>query len=132
MTTTDFWEPYRTSGKVYLPTITKARWVKRFQIGPYRAIVGTDCESTGPIHYTHILYIFKEGEDRPYLAVSSEFAYGTGEDGIRHVCLFFGGSHFNAGPSSDWADLEKFTQKALELVADVLHVTDKPQELSIS
>ena len=127
----DFWKPYRESDKRYMPAITKARWVRRFQIGSYQAVVGTDCESVGLIHYTHVMYVINDKDKHSCLAVTSEYTDNIGNDGNRCLCLFFGGSHFNSGVSKDWIDLDNFVHRALELIIEPLGITEIPQEIPL-
>ena len=131
--TDNFWKPYRESTKRYMPTITSVRWVRRFQVGSYRAIVGTDCDNVGGICYIHVMYVFRENDDQPYMAVVSEYALGQVSAESPFFCLFFGGSHFNMGSSSDYVDLEIFTQKALKTIIEPLGVqSGTPKELPLN
>ena len=117
----NFWKPYRESSQRYLPAITSARWVRRFQLGSYRIMVGTDCDSVGATCYIHVVYIYKEiDKDQPYLAVTSEYARDLVSPDSPCLCLFFGGKHLNMGPSPAYVDLKFFTQKALEVIVDPL------------
>jgi hypothetical protein len=116
--------PGRTT---YLPAITAARWVHRFKLGPYQAVVGTECQSQGTISYTHVLYLFEGADRRPLLAVAAEHADDTGEDGSRCLALFYQGTHYNFGFSHEWADLEQFTAEAIAIAAERLGVTDLTQ-----
>jgi hypothetical protein len=124
----DFLNPYR---KDYMPAITKARWVRYFQLGLYRAVVGSDCESIGSIQYAHVMYVFKKLEQHPCLAVTSEYSDEFGEDGSRFLCVFFAGSHLNTGFSRDWADLDSFIHKALEMAVRELNISEAPEELPL-
>lgn len=121
--TKDFWEPYRESHKRYMPAITYVRWVRRFQLGSYRVLVGTDCDSNGPIFYVHILYVFKENDEQPYLAISSEYVAGQVSADTPCFCLFFGGKHFNTGCSAENVDFDTFTRKALEALIEPLEAS---------
>jgi hypothetical protein len=110
---------------IYLPAITTARWVRRYQLGPYRAVLLTECKSVGQIHYTHVLYIFGD-ESRPVLAVTAEYSDDAGKDGQRFLTVFYKGVHYNCGLSLEWADLELFERKALQLAAEQLEISDPP------
>jgi hypothetical protein len=130
--TDSFWEPYRASTQRYMPAITSVRWVRRFQVGTYRAILGTDCDGDGSICYIHVIYVYRENDDKPYLAVSSEYACEQGPVDSPCLCLFFGGKHFNMGTSPKYVDLEIFTQKALEIIIDPLGSSETPKELPLN
>lgn len=126
----NFWEPYRKATRKYLPAITNVLWVRRFRLGPYCTQVGTNCDSLGPIHYIHVMYVFKGNDELPCLAVSSEYT-DQASSNSPFFCLFFGGAHFNMGSSPDFADLEFFTRKALEAIVEPLEIqSEHPEELS--
>lgn len=129
----NFWKPYRESDKRYFPAITNARWVKRYQIGAYQALVGTDCDSIGLVGYFHVMYVYEGNEGQPCLAVASEYAREMSSNDAPFFCLFFGGTHFNKGASQEYKDLEIFTQKALETIIQPLElVSETPKELPLN
>ena len=132
MTAEDYWARYRNSDRVYLPAIKKALWVRRFAVGPYEALLGTACESVGPLKYHHVLNVYSPGRDRPYLVVASEYDAEMGDAEKPFLTIFFGGVHFNQGASADWRDLSQFTEKALEALKEPLQVTDPPSELPLN
>jgi hypothetical protein len=118
--------------KIYFPNITKATWVKYYRIGPYRAVIGTHCESVGKIYYVHVLYLFGDEKGHgPLLAFASEYADLTGKNGERCLSLFQNGVHYNMGFSKDWADLELFIPKALQVAAERLGIEEKPEEVIV-
>ena len=119
----------------YFPSLKRARPVKRFQLGPYLAVVFTDCESLGTVQYTHALFVLPEDSSEPRLAVAAEVNALHGQpgheaSGSHFLGLFPGSGHLNFGDSNDWADLETFTGKALELAAERLGIPDAPQEIT--
>ena len=132
MPATDFWDRLRTSPNVYLPAITRVRWVKRFAIAHYYALLGTNCESVGFFKYHHILCVFKLDLERPYLVVASEYDPGTGYPERPFFTIYFGGAHLNQGSSADWVDQQKFTAKALESIVEPLQLSEAPQEVPLS
>jgi hypothetical protein len=123
--TENFWKAYRKSPQRYMPAITYVRWVRRFQLGPYRILVGTDCDSEGVISYLHVLYVFKENDDRPYLAVSSEYANGHVPADSPFFCMFFGSKHLNMGSSPENVDFDTFTRKALKAIIEPLDASEE-------
>lgn len=130
----DFWKPYRESTKRYMPAITSMRRVRRFQVGSYRTIVGTDCDSNGLIFYFHVMYVYHANDDLPCLALVSEhYASDTALAQKPFFCLFFGGTHFNLGSGPEWVDLENFTQRALKEMIEPLGLSplDVPIELPL-
>jgi hypothetical protein len=109
---------------MYLPTITNGKPARSYLLGPYTAILFTDCESKGFIDYLFILYIFREGDRRPFFAVASEMNRVTARMGLRgrFLGVFPGQGHHNLGLSQDWTDIDKFTRKALQVAAHYLEV----------
>lgn len=118
---------------MYLPMLTDARVVNRYKIGPYLAVVLTDCKSDGVITYQHVVmvYIFEtepggESRPRPVMAVAAERSEILDDHDSYFLGVFPGDGHLNMGHSSDWANLGKFTTRALEVIAGHLDLTDPP------
>ncbi len=101
-------------GFQHWPEIAKARLVKQFSVGNYRAILVADCESTGMVRHTFVLYFRKQEEAEPYFAIASELSDALPDEGKRYLALFYLGIHVNIDYSSDWLDIEKFTARALK------------------
>ena len=101
---------------MYFPQVKSGRLVEQYQLGDYVGMVITDCSSESLVHYEHILFMFRSGEENPCYAVAAEMseAAATVTDGL-FLGVFPGAGHVNLGVSADWRDLEKFTAKALEL-----------------
>jgi hypothetical protein len=119
----------------YFPALKRARPARRYQLGPYLAVVFSDCVSMGTVQYTHVLFVLPENGTEPRLAVAAEVNTLHGQPGFEasgshFLGVFPGSSHENLGASDDWADLERFTRKALELAAGRLGVADAPQEIT--
>jgi hypothetical protein len=85
----------------------------------------------GPVEYLHVLFVFKPGLERPYLVVASEYPEGAADPTSPFLTLFFGGTHFNRGHSSDWAELDKFTEEALLCIVEPLGMTETPYEVPL-
>ena len=116
---------------MYLPTIKNARPVYRYQIGAYGVVIVKDCESYGKIRYNFVLYVLHPDTNEPIFAVTSEKSNFTGKP-MPFLGVFPGSGHENLGMSEDWADLDKFTARALEIVAERFKIDSKPQLLPIS
>lgn len=122
----------------YWPAVKGGTPRRRFRFGEYEALVLTDLQSTSPIKYLYVLTVFKMPEKTLRLCVASEtnLLYGrkilgdqpfeTG--GSHYLGLFPGQGHVNLGPSNDWADLEKFTAKAISVARERLAVADPAVE----
>ncbi|MBI1257187.1 MAG: hypothetical protein GC204_06925 [Chloroflexi bacterium] len=116
---------------MYLPAIKNARPVYRYQIGSYVAVIVKDCESFGKIRYNFVLYVLDPVSNEPIFAVTSEKNNATGNL-IPSIGVFPGSTHENLGMSEDWADLDKFTSRALEVVTERFQINSRPQLLPIS
>ena len=121
---------------MYMPAIIDAHHVESYVMGPLLTMVFTDCKSEGPVKYTHVLFVYifdpeadeKTGMQR-LMAVAAEvnqspFANTTGS---HFLGVFPGSGHINMGSSDSWADLEKFTEKALEVVAEKFNIAQAPR-----
>ncbi len=121
---------------MYFPLLKDARPVRRYRIGTYLATLLTDCVSAGHTQYAHVLIVFKEGIPQPCFAVASEVnqmrGLGLKESDSHFLGVFPGDMHHNLGASKEWADLEVFARKALELTAGHLAVTQTPEVLPAS
>ena len=118
---------------MYLPMITNARVVSRYKLGPYLAVILTDCKSDGLIAYQYVVMVYffdpEAGRDtrpRPVMAVAAEKNQMLEDQNACFMGVVPGDGHLNLGHSSDWVDLRKFTAKALEIIASHLHTTDPP------
>jgi hypothetical protein len=103
--------------------------VKLFSVGFYRAVLVTDCESVGSVYYNHAIYFRERDEPVPLLAMASEIADTIPDIGERCLSMFYHGSHYNFGFSSDWLDIEKFTDRAMSIALNHLSVSESVQEL---
>jgi hypothetical protein len=118
----------------YVPLIKGGQVKRRYGLGPYRAELMGRIESASLTDYLYVLAVFKDKASEPCLVVTSEVnadCWNIG-GGSHFLCVFSGEIHSNMGASDDWADLEKFTSKALSLAASELRVFDSPRELAIT
>jgi hypothetical protein len=125
---------------MYLPTITDGRRVATYTIGPYIAIVLTDCESTGMIEYKHAVFVYlpdpHDDQVRPQvvMAVAAELTplnlTSKQEDQAPAYFLgvFPGDGHRNMGLSTEWGDVNKFTKKAISVIQDHFKITQAPRK----
>lgn len=92
----------------------------------------TEVQSLGSVEYLYVMPVFKVPENTLCLCVAAEKnrmhgrklpGDGTFDPGGSHFLgLFPGQGHLNFGSSNDWADLDKFTAKALDLARGHLKV----------
>jgi hypothetical protein len=117
---------------MYLPTVKSGRLVERYLMGEYIGLLVTDCESDGLIHYDHVLFVYREGDQSPCYAVAAEMnkLMIQHEEG-RFLGVFPGNGHMNMGMSPHWRDLDKFVQRALEVVMEHFKIEVIPEVLPI-
>lgn len=126
---------------LYLPDLSEARFVRQYafrhaEMGACCCVLVSDCQSPSPIQYAHVMYVYEHGDFLTgdiCLAVSSEAnRMAVPGDGRSHfLCIFSGSKHINLGPSDDWADLDKFTARALEVVAQQYSLENPPEEIPV-
>ncbi|MEO8396946.1 MAG: hypothetical protein ABI700_28380 [Chloroflexota bacterium] len=113
---------------MYLPSLRNARPAYRYRIGNYVAVIMTDCESIGAIEYTHVLFLLDPNLPNPIFAVAAEVNTMPFTEGPTRLFLgvFPGSRHENHGLSADWVDLDKFSGRALQIVAERFEIAETP------
>ncbi|GAB4338831.1 MAG: hypothetical protein Kow00117_20080 [Phototrophicales bacterium] len=121
---------------MYLPQIKGGRTVSRYTLGAYIVVFVTDCESVGMINYLHVAFVYlpdpTDPENKPQIvmAVAAERSTATEmfmkDSSTYFLGVFPGDGHMNLGASPDWADLTKFTRRALEVIAQHLNIQKPP------
>jgi hypothetical protein len=116
----------------YWPAVKGGKPWRRFRFGDYQALVLTELESVGFIEYLHVMAVFKVPENKLCLCVAAERnrmherklpGEGTSDSAGSHFLgLFLGKVHMNFGSSNDWANIDRFSARALELACDHLKV----------
>jgi hypothetical protein len=83
------------------------------------------------------MYVYEQGDfltGRPCFAVAAEVNRLASPDSGRSLFLgVFPGEprHINLGASDDWADLEKFADKALEVIVEHFSLSKAPEEIAV-
>ena len=117
-----------------IPNWLKAAQVRRcYKLGPYRANLLGRIESASLTDCLYVLAVFWEEATEPCLVATSEVnaqCWNIG-GGSHFLCVSYQDVHRNMGASDDWANVEKFTSKALSLAAAELGVKESPREISI-
>ena len=106
----------------YWPVVEGGTISRVFHLGRYRAALRTGMRSPGSVQYLYALFVFREPEAKLCLCVASE------ENGFRleppsgshFLGVFPGEGHVNLGASDDWADVDLFTPRALEVAGERL------------
>jgi hypothetical protein len=109
-----------------------------FRFGQYSAAVFTDVVAAGTTEYLYLMPVLRVVDQKLCMVVSSEknrmygksfSGDGTPDMGESHfLCVYPGDEHWNLGSSNDWADLDRFTAKALEVAREHLGVEDPAVE----
>ena len=113
---------------MYLPAISTARPVQGYLLGPYTAVLYTECKGTGKmIDYRHVLLVFREGTSSPFFAVAAETnPFMRGSEHGYFLGVFPGSGHHNLGFSAEWSDVEKFAAEAVRVAMRYLSVNALP------
>ena len=119
------------------PIIKSARTRRRYDFGEYEAVFLDliENDSQTMVQYEFIIPVFRKGDKRPCLFITSErndpgpadFLKELGmaesdfatepDEGSHFLCMFEGDRHFNFGHSNDWSDPGKFEAEALQRLA---------------
>jgi len=108
---------------MYAPMIINAVEAESFKLGLYEAHLLKDIQAQGHIRYLYVLQLSMDG--KPCLYISSEENAMAAElgGGSHFLCAFEGDRHLNFGCSDQWADLETFKAKAIEMAKERLSVS---------
>jgi hypothetical protein len=130
---------------LYLPHLSQGRIVRAFRFecagaDPLWCVLLTDCVSPTPVRYAHVMVVHRGATfltTPPSFAVSSEVNKTAAPDSGRShfLCVFpgqGGPQHENLGGSDDWADLGKFEERALALIAQRLGLATAPQAMDVT
>jgi len=110
------------------PLIKRATMLRKYRLGPNVTGLYGNIESAGSMQYSFILAVQRDTERQPFVFVTSEVSVLAHAMGPSHVLgIFEGDRHVNMGFSDEWADLEHFTMRALEIAAGYVGVTDPPK-----
>jgi hypothetical protein len=103
----------------YTPAIKSANPKWKLQVGRHTAVMFDNIESTGSIQYKYMIGVYDENRQAVFYVTSEVNRVAKRHGGGSHfLCIFNGGSHLNKGGSDDWADEEKFTEKAMEIIME--------------
>jgi len=108
------------------PKINTAIPKRRYQVGPFSAVVLGDIDSGDEHDYQYILAMVEEGKDQPGFYVSAERA--TGEDAKRgryRMRILAPWGTEVLGCSDRWAGVDNFVGDALSITMAKLAITDE-------
>jgi hypothetical protein len=125
----------------YLPDLADAQFVRHYffrhpQHGPCSCVLVTQCKANSPnLQYAHVMYVYEQGDfltGRPCFAVAAEVnRIAPPGSGRSYFLGMFPGEpqHVNLGASDEWADIEKFADKALEIIVEHFALSAPPQDI---
>lgn len=110
----------------YWPLIEGGTVSRLFTFADYRAGLLTGMRSLGAVQYLFVMLIFRAPTNELCLCIASEAnePFDQHPVGSHFLGLFTGDEHRNLGASNDWASMELFTARALELAREHLKVSD--------
>jgi len=101
--------------------------VRQYLLDPYFAVLLTQVEGVGPVELLHVLVVYKTGEPEPVFFVTAELERGdtATEPRVPCLCVFAeDGTHSHLERSAEWADVERFAARAVEMVKERYGVTE--------
>lgn len=103
------------------PTITTAIPKRRYQFGPYQAVLLGEIESPDPVRYRFILALVRTGDARPSVFIACEKnPRSQAQDGSHRLRILSESVSEDLGSSDDYADADAFAAAALAAAARVL------------
>jgi hypothetical protein len=111
------------------PTIRTAIPKRRYQFGEFKAVALGDIQSNDAREYQYILALVVEGGTEPVLYVTAE-SNTEAEPGSHRMRVYTKSDGRDLGAADAWADLDRFTDAALEVASRILKLSDEvPQRL---
>ena len=106
------------------PTITTAIPKRRYQFGPYQAVLLSEIESPDAVRYRYIMALVRTGDARPSVFVSCEKnPRAQAQNGSHRMRIMSEQANEDLGSSDDYADADAFADAALNAAARVLGLT---------
>jgi hypothetical protein len=107
------------------PGIRTAIPKRRYRYGDFTVVVLGDIESSDGIDYQYIMAVVKGVDTEPGLYVTAEKSGGTGQksDYTMRILMRDGAEVIATSPA--WGELKAFVQEGLEIVGDVLDLSDE-------
>ncbi len=106
------------------PRMLYAERKSEFKLGRFTAIYWHRIETDQDVRYQYIMAVHETETDLARLFVTSEFDPSGGQEGEAKRSLYVYGEdgREDLGESADWADEEKFKNKALQVTMDKLEI----------
>ena len=105
------------------PLIADARPLRRYQLGDYRALLLGDIQAGGRVQYLYVLEVYDPTRQRCFAVAAEKNSFPDPDEPPSYFLGVFNGDwHDNLGRSEEWGDLDKFTDRALEIVCNELQI----------
>ena len=112
---------------MYGPPICDAKPLRYYDMGSHVGVLFGELACAGLVEYLYVLAVSPINDENNLFYVTAErnqmeeaIPGLEGGRGSHFLCTFEGGLHSNFGSSDDWADVEKFEARALEMAAERL------------
>lgn len=110
-------------GRKYWPPIGTARALRRYQFGDYRALLMDNIQASGRVQYLYVLEVYAPTGGRCLAVASEKNSFPDPDEPPSYFLgVFHGDCHDNFGRAEKWGDLDKFVERALEIVCEELQV----------
>ena len=98
---------------------------RRYKYGEFTVVVLDDIESNDGIDYRYIMAVVKGADSEPGLYVTAERATRTGQqsDYAMRILMRDGAEVIATSPA--WSELDAFVREGLEIVGEVLDLSDE-------
>ena len=98
---------------------------RRYRYGEFTVIVLGDIESSDGIDYRYILAVVKGTDTEPGLYLTAEKTGGTGRQSDYTLRILMRDGAEVLGTSPAWGELEPFVREGLDIVGEVLDLSDE-------
>ena len=104
------------------PEMLYGERLSEHKLGKYTGILWHRIESGCSIRYEYIMAVHDSETDLACMFVTSEINEGStkSSDGSHYLGVFHNNEYERIEPSSDWADAEKFRNRALQITMEKL------------
>jgi hypothetical protein len=110
---------------MHKPGIMTAIPKRRYRYGEFTVVVLGDIDSNDGIDYRYIMAVVKGADPEPGLYVTAEKAGRTGQQTgyVMRLLMKDGAEVIATSPA--WGDLDTFVQDGLEIVSEILELSDE-------
>jgi hypothetical protein len=107
------------------PGILTAIPKRRYKYGEFSVVVLGEIESSDGIDYQYVLAVLKGSDPAPGLYLTAEKAAGMGAEPDYTMRIIMKDGAEVLARSPVWGELDAFTREGLEIVSDILGLSDE-------